>query len=554
MKNIHQYLKKNYYRRIVLFLIPFLFFQACTQIKDDISHASEGMAEVHVEVKDDGYEDQIAIEKPLIASSKVNLSQGYTLAAELLPIQGDIRSKGNGSLCKMASKYQAQGSSENLKYKVVLFDKDGVFISEKNFSSKQDIDANAFLLPPNAQYTFIVYAVGDTSKLPEITFTGAKTLATSQLLLDKTVDLAYFRKDLYVSKKPRQIVHLALKHKFSALITTIDASQLGHPIKALTSSFNPDYGKVSFNLATGEIHRSGTASNTAIVFPALNTIAVTSVPTVINAEGTATFTISNFEAGPLKFKAVVGFDNFKIKPGVLYKLKLTLVSTDDRYLMYKDQAAARINGQIWMLGNVGSNATGQSLEMRNNDYVQLENILFQHGDYFQIGNSNAVANKIITRQNITDWIKTDNTSIWSTGTEEKPVKSKNDPCPIGYRVPTNTEFKALMANTLITNYGDIKSDPKNFNAGRVLASKSKRDIKLFFPLQGLLGIESGEKDAPCAIASRGILGYYWTSSFSNSDKLKVNWIRFSGIEHARFESVNLTDLSTDALNIRCIAE
>ncbi|MFZ4861307.1 FISUMP domain-containing protein [Sphingobacterium sp. Mn56C] len=554
MKNKHKYLRKNYYRRIALFLIPFLFAQACNKIKDDNIPVSEGMAEVYIEVKDDGYADEIAVEKPLNPSAKVKLSQGYTLAAELLPVPGNIGSKGNGSICKMTSRYLAQGSSENLKYKVVLFDKEGVFLSENNFSSKQAIEANAFPLPANAPYTLIVYAVDGTSKLPEITFTGGKTLASSQLLFDKTVDLTYFRKDLFVSNTARQVIHASLKHKFSALITTIDASQLGHPIKALTSSFNPDYGKVSFNLATGEIHRSGTASNTAIVFPALNTIAVTSVPTVINAEGAATFTISNFEAGPLKFKAVVGFDNFKIKPGVLYKLKLTLVSTDDRYLMYKDQAAARINGQIWMLGNVGSNATAQSLEMRNNDYVQLENILFQHGDYFQIGNSNAVANKIITRQNITDWIKTDNTSIWSTGTEEKPVKSKNDPCPTGYRVPTNTEFKALMANTLITNYGDIKSDPKNFNAGRLLVSKAKNEIKLFFPLQGLLGIESGEKDAPCAIASRGLLGYYWTSTLSNGDKVKVNWIRFSGNDHARFESVNLTDLSKDALNIRCIAE
>ena len=48
-----------------------------------------------------------------------------------------------------------------------------------------------------------------------------------------------------------------------------------------------------------------------------------------------------------------------------------------------------------------------------------------------------------------DWIDIPDGSMWNSGTEEAPVKTANDPCPSGWRVPTYSEL-----NVLITDHSD----------------------------------------------------------------------------------------------------
>ena len=40
-----------------------------------------------------------------------------------------------------------------------------------------------------------------------------------------------------------------------------------------------------------------------------------------------------------------------------------------------------------------------------------------------------------------DWLSTQDDARWNAGTEVAPIKTANDPCPIGYRVPTDTELE-----------------------------------------------------------------------------------------------------------------
>src|SRR5574344_168114 len=45
-----------------------------------------------------------------------------------------------------------------------------------------------------------------------------------------------------------------------------------------------------------------------------------------------------------------------------------------------------------------------------------------------------------------DWLSPQNGTLWNSGTETVPVRTENDPCPTGWRIPTQTELYALIGN------------------------------------------------------------------------------------------------------------
>ena len=45
------------------------------------------------------------------------------------------------------------------------------------------------------------------------------------------------------------------------------------------------------------------------------------------------------------------------------------------------------------------------------------------------------------------WLDVSDAMLWNAGTEEHPVKTEYDPCPKGWRVPTQTELQSLLAHS-----------------------------------------------------------------------------------------------------------
>ena len=65
----------------------------------------------------------------------------------------------------------------------------------------------------------------------------------------------------------------------------------------------------------------------------------------------------------------------------------------------------------------------------------------------EIGQSKENANKFYYNSSDPyDWSKVQNDDLWNTGTESAPVKTKYDPCPEGWRVPTYAELDELINN------------------------------------------------------------------------------------------------------------
>lgn len=86
-----------------------------------------------------------------------------------------------------------------------------------------------------------------------------------------------------------------------------------------------------------------------------------------------------------------------------------------------------------------------------------------------------------------DWRSPQNDNLW------QGASGINNPCPNGYRIPTNTEFANLVSMESITNsVTALNSTPK-------------------FPRAGYIGSNNG-----IPIAS-GLIGYYWTSSINGTN-------------------------------------
>ena len=64
-----------------------------------------------------------------------------------------------------------------------------------------------------------------------------------------------------------------------------------------------------------------------------------------------------------------------------------------------------------------------------------------------VGQSEANAGKFYCNTNIPyDWLTPQDDNLWNSGTEDNPVNTEYDPCPEGWRVPTNSEFLELISN------------------------------------------------------------------------------------------------------------
>ena len=126
--------------------------------------------------------------------------------------------------------------------------------------------------------------------------------------------------------------------------------------------------------------------------------------------------------------------------------------------------------------------------------------------------------------------------LWNNGREAEPVKSLSDPCPEGWRVPTETELE-----NLIKNYSDwTRNRGQNgyWFSGSVPYSTGVN--RLFLPAAGDHYCES--EDA----SSRNNHGSYWSSS-PLSDVAKS--IYFG--ERDVFAS---SDPRANGLSVRCVKE
>ncbi|WP_165690239.1 FISUMP domain-containing protein [Elizabethkingia bruuniana] len=523
---------------------------------DTENNIADKMAIIKFNIQGSSFEDNVDIgtqanlnEKGLgniVERQEIPFSDDLNLIAELIPNIGVTAGSAQASL-NPSGAIQQTPIKRAIKYRVVVYNNDGTY----NTSSIYSVSASGISTPDSGEnlklnggstYTFVIYSY-NTNTAPNENLTG--TTLTTPLSISGSADFMYYKTTLTPTGdgNGENYLDVVLKHKFSLITVILDATLTnGYNISNIGSSTLSSHNTTaSINFSTGVITPTGTSGN---VTPNFSTVLpsnmVTSTPLLLNADiDNGTFSLSSITIGPTVKSTPTLLTGLSIKSGIMYNLVLKFTPTDTYIDNYNNTGynAVRIQGRVWMRHNLGAN-TSFSPD------VPVQGIA---GSYFQWG-KNVVAATSSSPSVVFPW----NTTIapngsWNSGTETNPVKNTtNDPCPVGWRLPTQTEWNTLISNTTQLSADNIGSNwtQNNSNFGNAKVFRSKRDYNVKLTLPAV-----GNYNNTGALANRAVAGAYWASTDVNNTTSARLIVNVNGASTGSGSNNRIY-----AANVRCIAQ
>jgi len=188
------------------------------------------------------------------------------------------------------------------------------------------------------------------------------------------------------------------------------------------------------------------------------------------------------------------------------------------------------SGKVWMDRNLGASRKAQSLTDhlaygqiyqwgRGNDGHADINWTSATGGTVVNGTTATLSTTDYPADNLfittaSDWRTTKNDNLW------QGVNGVNNPCPAGYRVPTNAELTTEVTTYSIANSADAFASPLKFT---VPGGRSLTDGSLY---------------------NAGLSGYYWSSSISGNNASRRYFNSTSALTNASFR--------VNGFSVRCI--
>src|SRR5574344_2401560 len=189
-----------------------------------------------------------------------------------------------------------------------------------------------------------------------------------------------------------------------------------------------------------------------------------STGTIYGYEVSVQFTDGTTVTGYMSKSAPINTAN-KIEQSKYRKMPTFAASISANDYIYEEfdyGAGTTISSTTWAPVNCGYDATnykygklyqwgrkyGQGYDSNDATYPSGDNIV-AGPVALSVGEDAANADKFFTNTasaTYYDWLSPQNGTLWNSGTETVPVRTENDPCPTGWRIPTQTELYALIGN------------------------------------------------------------------------------------------------------------
>lgn len=394
--------------------------------------------------------------------------------------------------------------------------------------------AEPLMLDAGKSYTIIVYSYG-TNVLPTITSEQLSNIKGSYTPFDKDhSDFMYQRINNYIpdGSKPNNVLNIKLRHKVTEITTTVN-SLIGD-INSINASIMGTYIEGKFELNTnGKFINSGTLMPQGLIYS------------------------GNFPTKTIKFNSVLLAVPSSLRGGISADIniggntrRLELPQSFNITPEYKNNltinlktCGAFIAPGVWrefMCHNLGA-------DLGVSPIIPSRSI---HGAKYQFGVQTGEYRRYVSQANdstsgTVPWASSASSTLWNSGTDLNPIKSPNDPCPEGFRVPTKLEWEGVLMNNKIEAVGPVGDDSSDriFNSGFKIGN-------LFLPTTGYRSI--GFRDAD--IYQRGEASLYWTSTSESSSSAVRLLIANNEVS---IPSTSLTSTLSNKKNgyaIRCIAE
>ena len=129
---------------------------------------------------------------------------------------------------------------------------------------------------------------------------------------------------------------------------------------------------------------------------------------------------------------------------------------------------------------------------------------------------------------------------WNSGTEAAPVKTANDPCPAGFRVPTRNEWTGVNTNNTISRTGPFTYSSTHYGSALHYGPDTSTKL-LTLPAAGFRNTTNGTLD------NRGTGGYYWSSTENSTRSHNLFFVSWS-------ENPGSISSRPHGFSVRCIEE